>query len=135
MKHYTAQDFEKLCLILHGYKTGSSQRSHNDPVLKVDDFVMWEALNNFNMTVKGVSIGIKRSDLSKVVFCKKLVYKHPIPYQFITLIRSRYHGKYLGELQLTRSLLTFIRKIPLIKVPLYINSFPELSKWRMSIGK
>jgi hypothetical protein len=135
MMHYTTQDFEKLCLILQGYKTGSSQRSHNDPVLKVDDFVMWEALNYFNMTIKGVPVGIKRSDLSKVVFCKKLIYKHSIPYQFVTLVESRYPGKYLSELHLTRSLLTFIRKIPLMRVPLYINSFPELSKWRMSIGK
>lgn len=29
----------------------------------------------------------------------------------------------------------FIHYIPLIKVPLYINEFPEAASWRMGIGK
>ena len=42
---------------------------------------------------------------------------------------------YTTDNELTRELINFIHNVPFEEVALYINTFPDFAKWRLSIGE
>jgi hypothetical protein len=135
MIHYTQQDYEKLVEILHNTV---GEQAQNTPY---DDLFWRPSRKMFRVTfkVKGRTVDMEKSDLPLLIFSKKITYKMNIPNMKIVISGSCYDftkRMIISEIRLiTNSLITFLRRIPLTKVPLYINSFPELANWRMSIGK
>jgi hypothetical protein len=123
MVHYTQQDYEELILNILQLKLTGLNLSTRAPLI---------------LTLKGTKISIDRTDFFKVMFCKKLCYKSPIPsmnIRIVSLSQFIYNKRASESKSLTNALIKFLRKVPLLRVPLYLQSFPELSVWRLKIGK
>jgi len=123
MVHYTKQNYEELLKILNGPNEEASGQINTHLVI---------------LSVNGRLISMNKHELVTLIFDKKISNNRgtSILNLFIAQpIRYSNTKRYVDSRSLSNALIKFLRKVPLIKVPLYINSFPELSKWRMSIGK
>jgi hypothetical protein len=139
MIHYTQQDYMKLIEILHS-DVGEQNEEQAQCTPHKDSF--WEPNRRYyriTFKVKGRTVSMKKSNLPLLLFSKKIMYKMNIPNMNIALSGSCSNftkRMVITEIRyITNNLITFLCRIPLTKVPLYINSFPELSRWRMSINK
>lgn len=124
MVHYTQQDYEKLLEILYRDSDELSRKT------KYSVF----------FTINREAVNIKLSDLFTVLFSRKLPYSNSnlvfVTFKKVNKYRTWNNTKSeLTSRSLTNALVKFLRRIPLIKVPLYLQSFPELSLWRLKIGK
>lgn len=76
----------------------------------------WSLHVGLSLKLNGFEISITKNDLMNVVFSPKA------------------KNIFTGSLMI-KEIFNFIHVKPLRKIPLYINTYPELASWRMRIGK
>lgn len=76
----------------------------------------WSLYVGLSLKLNGFEISITKDGLMNVVFNPKA-------------------KSILGSHAGIKEIFNFIHVKPLKKMPLYINTYPELAKWRMRIGK